>query len=131
MGSQSTWISLKLVKTPRSLSPKYRSTRIPLRWLSELSEFVPLTAWDRNAKLWHHNDVKCRTSIQILVTDAAVNYLNIATSTVNLLFVFDSKLDYQGFTLIRELVERGWQCVELGICAGLNAYRRRTRTNKL
>lgn len=60
----------------------------------------------QECKLWHHNDVKCRTSIQILVTDAAANYLNIATSTVNLLFVFDSKLDYQGFTLIRELVKR-------------------------
>ena len=61
-------------------------------------------------------------TMEIFLVKIGREDLDVATSTVDVLFVLNLELDYQGFTLVAEsLIKFGTESVELGILAGLDS----------
>lgn len=62
--------------------------------------------------------------MHVLLIQGAVKHFNVASSTVNVLFMFHGELDNQIFALIAEGRELLGQGIEAGILGGLNTWGR-------
>lgn len=63
-------------------------------------------------------------AMHVLLIQGAVKHFNVASSTVNVLFMFHGELDNQIFALIAEGRELLGQGIEAGILGGLNTWGR-------
>ena len=68
-----------------------------LKAISRRTPIVPLTK----------HDVVDRVSVQFLLTEAGWEQLDVTSSTVDALLVFDGELDDEGLALVAEVIEAG------------------------
>lgn len=65
----------------------------------------------KKVNLTEHKEVGC-VAVHILLVQTAVEHLDVATSAVDVLFMFNGELDYQRLVFIAEWLEFAGNCIK-------------------
>lgn len=84
-------------------------------------DFLGTRSADVRAK---HKPVR-RFSMHVFTVKRAIEYFNVSTAAIDVLFMFDGELDHQVFSFSAERWEFGAQSVEAGVFGGLDTWTRK------
>lgn len=74
----------------------------------------------RSTDIWSKHDQVFTVTVHIGLVQFVTEYLDVTTTAVDILFVFNGELDDKVFTVIAEFIEFGRNSVETSILTGLD-----------
>lgn len=83
--------------------------------------YSPMVSVTNRIFILTKHDVVCGFSMHFLLVEISWEQLDVASTTVNVLFMFHSKLDYQRLVFVADGLKAGGCRVKASILAGLKS----------